>query len=152
MRKRLISTVRRSRQGFAVLVGLALIGVATPAQSASAPPTSGRVLQQLMRNTDVPLSATSNCITISPQGSTTIGDYLASVLTYQADPTLTSENRTSIKVAVTKGPLRRGKPTWSADVTFRIEDQESPYDAGVRFLLTANGTMYRSTIHCIGVN
>jgi hypothetical protein len=125
--------------------------IAIPGLAANKP-TDQRVLQQLMRNTDVPLSATKDCVSVSPPGSTTIGDYIAYVLATQADPTLTAVNTTSIKVAVTRGTPRKGKPTWLADVTFRIEDNESPYDAGVRFLLTDNGTMYRSTLQCIGVN
>jgi hypothetical protein len=109
-------------------------------------------MQQLLRNTDVPLSSTRDCISVSPPGSTTIGDYLATVLGNMADPTLTTANRTSIKVIVARGTPRKGKPTWSADVHFRIDEDESPYNAGVRFLLTDNGTMYRSTIQCIGTN
>jgi hypothetical protein len=143
----------RRIQGFTLFAVLAIGGGSFEAVgAAAAKPTDGRVLQQLMRNTDIPLTSTSDCVSISPPGSTVIGDYLAAVLANQADPTLTPKNRTSVKVTVTRGTPRKGKQTWSADVEFRIEDDESPYDAGVRFLLTDNGTMFRSTVQCIGVN
>ncbi len=146
--------MRHTRRIHALVITLGLVGhgfLTTPFAAATQP-TPTQVMQQLLRNTDVPLSATKDCKSVSPPGSTTIGDYLATVLGNLADPTLTTNNRTSVKVAVTRGTPRKGKPTWLADVQFRIDDDESPYDAGVRFVLTDNGTMYRSTIQCIGVN
>jgi hypothetical protein len=133
-------------------LGLGLLGVLCTPATAAAQPTQKQVLQQLMRNTDVPLSATKDCVSVSPPGSTRIGDYLASVLGNLAEASSPPVSPTSVKVEVTRGTPRKGRPTWSADVKFRIDDDESPYDAGVRFLLTDNGTMYRSTIQCIGVN
>ena len=146
----------RRTTGFAAAGLVALIGLVgcggsddtpTPDRRPT-PPTAKEALGLILRNGDMSLAKAKSCV--NPKVATddqTILDYLATALSYQADPVTKNSLRFEVKRI---GDKDDGNVEWQSDIVFHGEDSEDVWNYGVRITIRNNDRSLKSnSMTCI---
>ncbi len=128
-------------------LSIALLLLTLPAAAAEKEPDAKELIKILIANGSVPLSADESCngVGSSPEDKT-IADYLASLISFQAEPD------SSARVEVKNVKDGKAKATvWTSDLMFLGKSGEDIYSWGFRIQIKdADRKLVSGSIRCIG--
>lgn len=110
-------------------------------------PKAKEVLQLIFQHSKTPLSVDESCSSVgSSPNDKTIGDYLAGLLSFQAEPD--TKNRIEFS---TRSEGEGAKRVWVNDLMFLGEDGETTLSYGIRISLYDSSRKFvKGSIKCIG--
>jgi hypothetical protein len=134
-----------------VIVSLGVVSTAGQTKKYAAKivePTAREAIKQVFLNGDMLLTAGRNCESVgTSRNDKTILDFLAGVLSFQAEPKTNNSIEFSFKREKGKG----SETVWACNLVFRGGDEESPSSNGLRFKMrNSDRRLMRESLACIG--
>lgn len=110
-------------------------------------PTAKEAVRQILRNGTLPLISYESCRSYATNEEKTIGDYLASVISFQAMP----DSATVLDFTFNQEKTKNGEAIWVCDLVFRLKDEADTSTNGFRFKMrNADRKLMRESLMCIG--
>ena len=110
-------------------------------------PTAKESIKQILLNGNLPLSAYESCRSYANKEEKTVGDYLASVISFQAMP----DSATVLDFAFSQEKAKNGETVWVCDLVFRLKDEADASTNGFRFkMLNTDRRLIRESLMCTG--
>ncbi|UCB45142.1 MAG: hypothetical protein JSV25_13135 [Spirochaetota bacterium] len=114
------------------------------------PPADSEIVHAIFINHDIPLASIESCASapIDP-GASTIGEYVSQLIAATQ-----KKEFEGLKVRISKELVKgeSGESFWECSLFFYIEDDYSPWEYGVSFLMRiSDHSVIRSSFECPGV-
>lgn len=110
-------------------------------------PTAKESIRQILLNGNLLLNSYESCRSYATSEEKTIGDYLASVISFQAMP----DSATILDFMFTQEKAKNGETIWVCDLVFILKDEADAATNGFRFKMrNADRKLIRESLMCIG--
>lgn len=123
------------------------VGQKSKTSKAVVEPTAKESIKQILLNGNLILSSYESCRSYATSEEKTIGDYLASVISFQAMP----DSATILNFTFSQEKAKNGETLWVCDLVFRLKDEADAATNGFRFKMrNADRKLMRESLMCIG--
>ena len=110
-------------------------------------PTAKESIKQILLNGNLLLRSYESCRSYATSEEKTVGDYLASIISFQATP----DGATILDFTFTREKTVNGETLWVCDLIFRLRDIADTSTNGFRFKMrNADRKLMRDSLMCIG--